>query len=209
MTSDIPEPLGNDAWRLDNRMRDVHGNAVQAGEINGGVHLTTNNYFGMPATARTVAVPHAKPARRPRRWPRFVGEWLLSFVPLFAVSIAPGIIALGAIDDNTFGGRLVGLVVGLAVVALIGLVWWLVTRRRSGLSPVGFVLAAMDWLAFKRLGAVGVPGLIVVVFVFGGAMITLLAQQPQVSASGGVQHPGAALVFCVLVVLVAARRLRR
>lgn len=216
MTSDRPGRPGGEAWRLRNKVAgDVHGDAVQAGEIAGGVHFTTtNNYFGAPAAnpqqrSASLPVPAVRRVRPPRRWPRVVGEWLLSFVPIFALSLVPGMISLAAADDSTFGGRLVGLVVGLVVVALIGVCWWLVTRRRSRLSPVGFALTAMDWLAFKRLGTVGVPGLIVVLVIFGGAMIAGLAQQPQVSATSGVEHPGAALVCCSLVVVVAVRRLAR
>lgn len=208
MTSDRPGSPADGVRRPADVNNDlsgaVHGNVVQARDVTGDFHF--HNYAAAPV--QPVALPSPAPVRRRRRWPRVVGEWLLSFAPIFLVSLVPGGIAIG-VGDDSIGARLAGLVIGLAVVGAIGMVWWLVTRGRSGLSPVGFALTAMDWLAFKRLGTVGVPGLIVILVMFGGAVIAGLVQQPQVNATGGVEHPGAALVCCVLVVLVVVRRLGR
>jgi hypothetical protein len=44
---------------------------------------------------------------------------------------------------------------------------------------------------------------------FGGAALTGLGQQPKPSTDGGPSGVPFALVFCALVVLVVARRLRR
>jgi hypothetical protein len=210
MTSDRPGPPADAAWRLPNVNNDmsgtVHGSVIQSRDVTGDIHL--HNYYAA-APVPPSPMPSLTPVRRRRRWPRVVGEWLLSFAPIFLVSVVPGGVGVGVAGDDSIGARLAGLVIGLAVVGVIGVVWWFVTRGRSRLSLVGFALMVMDRLAFKRLGTVGVPGLVVILVIFGGAVIAGLAQQPEVSATGGVEHPGIALVCCVLVVLVAVRRLRR
>lgn len=196
----------------------VYGNAFQARDIAGNINI--NNYYGTPPSPPSQPPPVAPPMiplaatpRPRRRWTGAVGkwcwEWLLSFAPIFFLSAVPGGIALGLAGDASVVARLACLVIGLVVVGVIGLAWWLVSRRRSQLSAHEFALVSLDRLAFKRLGAVGVPSLIGILVIGVGAVISSIVQQPQLNASGDVRHPAIATVFFVLVVLVAARRLAR
>jgi hypothetical protein len=226
MTSGRPGPSGGEAWRqsrVDNDMSGtVHGDSFQVGKVTGGINI--NNYYGTPLPdaplsppppppftpmAAAAAIPFTKPVRPPRRWPRVVGEWLISFAPIFLVSAIPGGVTASIAGDATAAARLASLVIGLAVAGLIGLIWWLVTRHRSHLPLAKFMLAALDRLAFKRLGTSGTAGLVIVIVMFGGAALTGLGQQPKPSTDGGPSAVPFALVFCALVVLVAARRLKR
>ncbi|QUQ71430.1 hypothetical protein [Kutzneria sp. CA-103260] len=225
MTSGRPGPSGEDARRLnygtDNQVTgEVHGALFQTGDVAGGIH-NHFHYHGtaptpparsqpfIPPPAMPAAVSHAVPVRARRKWPRAVGEWLLSFAPIFLLAVVPGGIAMSVVGDGSVGARLASLVIGLAIVGLTGLMWWLVTRRHSDLSLGMFMLASLDRLAFKRLDSSGAPALICVIVIFGGAGITGLGQQPQPSTDGGPSGVPFALVFCALVVLVAVRRLKR
>jgi hypothetical protein len=252
MTSGRPGPSGESegARRLspgfDNQATDVQGNVVQAGSIDGGVHI--HNYYAEPPPAASpshypppaapppmmpppamplsaaspmsppfgmpAAIPFALRAARPRRqWPgkvaRWFGGWLVSLAPIFLLSIVPAGVGFAIAGDDSIWTRLIGFGIGLAVVGVIGLVWWLVSRRSSRLSLRMFVLWALDRLAFKRLGTASVPALCFIIVLFAGAMIAGLGQQPQPSTNGGPSGAPSALVFCALVVLVAARRLKR
>lgn len=209
MTSDQPRPPVDDAGRRPTMRNDlsgiVHGNVVQGRDVNGGVHFH-NNYYAMSAPSLPAAV---SARRRRRRWPRAVGEWLLSFGPLTLVSLVPGGIALGVAGDDSVGARLAGLVIGLAVVGAAGMVWWLATRGRSGLTRDMFALWAADRLAFRRLGTVGRPALACFMVCGVTGMIFAIVEQPQLGADGSVQHPAYGTIFFALVALVAAGRLRR
>lgn len=251
MTSGRPGPPGEEAWRLsrgfDNQATDVQGNVVQAGSIDGGVHI--HNYYAepsrpaepppshfpppagpplampppvMPLSAASpvsppfgmpAAIPFALPARPRRQWPgkvgRWCGEWLLSLAPIFALSVVPAGVGFAIAGDDSVWARLIGFGIGLAVVSVIGLAWWLVSRRRSRLSPPMFVLWALDRLAFKRLGTTGTHWLWVIIASCLVEVLGGMAQQPQPSTNGGVAHPAFAIVFSALLALVAARRLKR
>jgi zinc transporter ZupT len=111
--------------------------------------------------------------------------------------------------DSSFGARLAGMVIGLAVLVAAGMLWWLVTRSRSRLSLDMFVLWVADRLAFKRLGTAGRPTLACLMAFGIAAMVFAVVQQPQLGTDGNVQHPAYAVVFFALVVLVTAGRLKR
>jgi len=111
--------------------------------------------------------------------------------------------------DDSVGQGWPALIAGLTLVGVTGVVWWLLTRKpesavaadvpscgpwigsRSSVSHGGRAGTRLRHRRFRPWAAGGI------------------GQRRSRHTNGGMQHPAVTIVFCALVVLVAARRLKR